>query len=322
MNQWNREMAGMRCLYCYKELSKGEVDFHSSCSKKMFGKAIAPEFDYSQDDMLKLAEQFIKSQKSVTGVQAKLSLGIENIKGKDIPDRLTIVGLWGDYILKPQSDLYPALPENEDLTMNLAGFAGIDTVKHSLIRLKSGELAYITKREDRYSGGKLHMEDMCQLTDRLTEQKYKGSYEQVAKVILKHSVNPLLDAINFYEQVVFSFLTGNADMHLKNFSLLQGTDQSYRLCPAYDLVSSELVVEGDDEELALNLNGKKKKLKRQDFEIAMARAGIDGKAIQNIFEKFRKLVPGWHEYIDISFLPDELKLSYHGILEAKTAHVG
>lgn len=318
----------MRCLYCYKELSKdeqespaGKLNFHSTCSKKIFGKIVPPELPYTENDMLQLAEQVIKSQKAVTGVQPKLSLGIQKVKENENPTRFTIIGLWGEYILKPQTTDYANLPEIEDLTMHLASIAKIKTVDHSLIRLKSGQLAYITKRVDRNNGKKLHMEDMCQLTERLTENKYRGSYEQIAKALLKYSTNPGFDVINFYEQVLFSFLTGNNDMHLKNFSLLKDDKLNYNLCPAYDLVASELVVQGDDEELALNLNGKKKKLKQYDFKIAMQHAGIEEKVITNIFKRFAKSISKWHEFIDISFIPDEIKSVYHEMIDSKQKQI-
>lgn len=313
-----------KCLYCYQKLTKsemelpaGKVGYHISCSRKIFGKSIPPELPYTESEMLRLGEQVIKSQRAITGVQPKLSLSIQKIKESQIPERFTIVGLLGEYILKPPTKLYKNLPEIEDLTMHLAEIARINIVNHSLIYLKSGQLAYITKRIDRIKGEKLHMEDMCQLTERLTEHKYRGSYEQIAKIILKYSANPGLDVINFYELVVFSFLTGNNDMHLKNFSLLKDSKLNYNLCPAYDLVASELVVEGDDEELALNLNGKKKKLNRKDFETAMKRSGLENKVIQNIFKMFSKVFSKWHDFIDISFIPDELKKTYHEMIESK-----
>ena len=165
------------------------------------------------------------------------------------------------------------------------------------------------------------MEDMCQLTERLTEHKYRGSHEQIAKAILKFSTNPGFDVINFYEMVIFSFLTGNSDMHLKNFSLIKNNPSGYNLCPAYDMVASQLVVEGDDEELALTLNGKKKKLKRTDFETAMKSAGIEEKVIENIFNRFAKTTSKWYEFIDISFLPNEVKTAYHKLIDSKLKQI-
>lgn len=274
--------------------------------------------DFTEGQLLELAEKVVKSQKTVTGVQPKLSLSI--IESNDAPDRFTIVGLWGGYTLKPQTELYQNLPENEDLTMRLAGFSKIKTVEHSLIRMKSGQLAYITKRIDRQNGKKVPMEDMCQLTERLTEHKYKSSYEQIAKTIKKYSSNPGLDITDFYELVLFSFLTGNSDMHLKNFSLLK-SKLGIQLCPAYDLVASELVVEDDDEDLALNLNGKKKKIKKIDFITAMKSSSIDEKVIDNVFKKYRTLINRWGNIIDQSFLPTEFKVEYKETIKKKSNQI-
>ncbi|WP_026947507.1 HipA domain-containing protein [Algoriphagus marincola] len=311
-----------KCLYCYQTISPSDLNttaglngYHPKCSKKFYDKLIPPILDFTENQLVQLAEQVIKSQKTVTGVQPKLSLGLNEKNGEF--ERFTIVGLWGEYILKPQSENYQNLPEIEDLTMHLAELSKIKTVEHSLIKLKSGQRAYITKRIDRNNGEKLHMEDMCQLTERLTEHKYKGSYEQVAKAILKYASNPGLGVTDFYELVLFCFLTGNNDMHLKNFSLLK-RNLKYDFCPAYDLVASELVVEGDDEELALTLNGKKKKINKKDFETAMLRAGMDQKVIENIFKKYKKLIPKWNQFILESFLPEKMKEEYIELIERKS----
>lgn len=314
-----------KCFYCYREIDAdestteaGSKGYHEKCSKKFFGRINPPELNFTEDQILELAEQVIKSHKTVTGVQPKLSLGLS--KNASDPERFTIVGLWGEYILKPQTKIYTSLPEIEDLTMHLAEISKLKTVEHSLIRLKSGELAYITKRIDRDNGSKLHMEDMCQITERLTEHKYKGSYEQIAKAIKKYSANSGLNVTNFFELVLFSFLTGNNDMHLKNFSLLKKNFE-YDLSPAYDLVASELFVEGDDEDLALNLNGKKKKIKKKDFVIAMRGAGLYQKVIENIFKKYKKLIPKWSKFIEVSFLSESLKQEYKSLLHHKSAQI-
>ena len=178
----------------------------------------APALPYRRSQIAELAKRVVRAQTTLTGVQAKLSLDV-NPGGRNEPDRFTIVGLWGRYILKPQTDAYRALPELEDLTMHMAEAAKIAVVPHSLIRFADGELCYITRRIDRERNGmKIAMEDMCQLSERLTEYKYKGSYEQIAKQIKKYSATPQLDLVNYWEVVVFSWITGNSDMHLKNFS--------------------------------------------------------------------------------------------------------
>lgn len=307
-----------RCLYCYKELKEGQVDFHPACSRKIFGTPTPPELPFTRNNISALAEQVIRSQSVVTGVQPKLSLDLELTDNSQ--RRFTIVGLWGRYILKPQTEQYPSLPELEDMTMRLAEAAKIKTVPHCLIRLEDGELCYITKRIDRdENGGRIPMEDMCQLSERLTEYKYKGSYEQIAKLILKFSAAPKLDLVNFWEQVYFCWLTGNADMHLKNFSLYSPEPRRYMLTPAYDMLSTALVMPEDKEELALTLNGKKAKINRTDFGKAMLASGLEQKVIDNIFSKFEKLIPKWKETIEVSFLDEAMKEGYWNIVEARAA---
>lgn len=305
-----------RCLYCYQELGEGETDFHPQCGKKIFGSKTVPLLPYTKADIKQLAEQVIRSQTTLTGVQAKLSLDI--LSSPNQPQRFTIVGLWGRYILKPQTEQFKYMPEVEDLTMHLAELAKVNVVPHSLIRFADGELAYITKRIDRTAKGeKLPMEDMCQLSERLTEYKYKGSYEKIAKIIMQYSSVPKLDVINFWEQVVFSWLTGNADMHLKNFSLYSQRKGYYSLTPGYDMISTALLMPEDTEELALTLNGKRRKIKRSDFEVAMNSCILEKKIIDNLFSKFTKVAEKWLEFIDISFLPKEMKQQYKLIITRK-----
>ncbi len=311
-----------RCLYCYTVLNENEIDFHAGCSKKIFGQPVPPELPYTENNLEDLAKQVIQSQMTVTGVQPKLSLHITKGVNKNDPRRFTIVGLWGGYILKPASAHYPQLPEVEDLTMHLATIARIKTVPHSLIRMKSGNLAYITKRIDRSKKNKLHMEDMCQLTERLTEDKYHGSYEQIAKAIMKYSVNPGLDLVNFFEQLLFCFLTGNADMHLKNFSLINEPGAGYTLTSAYDMVSTALVNPKDDEELALTLNGKKRKINRNDFIACFNNMKLEIKQQENIFKKMEEAKKNWFDFIDISFLSKTFKADYKELIEKKFAQVG
>ena len=306
-----------RCLYCYQPLEQHEIDFHSRCSKKIFGTVIPPVLPYSKADIESLALEVVRSQVTITGVQPKLSVDLKKEKGGE--KRFTIVGLWGGYILKPQTEQYANIPENEDLTMHLARLAKINTVPHSLIRFKDGSLAYITKRIDRdKKGNKIPMEDMCQLTEKLTEQKYKGSHEQIAKKIVEFSAYPVLDLINYVEVLLFCYLTGNADMHLKNFSLYKKIKET-TLTPAYDLLSTKLVIPEDTEELALTLNGKKRKLKRSDFDNLLKTMKVEDKVIENTYNKFRKVLPLWYDFIDISFLPNQMKTDYKALIEHRSS---
>jgi serine/threonine-protein kinase HipA len=236
--------------------------------------------------------------------------------------KLTIVGLYGDYILKPPSDHYPQLPELESATMHMAQTLGLQVVPHSLVRLEDETLCYITKRVDRTRKGKLHMEDMCQVSGRMTEDKYKGSYEQVAKLILKYSANPLLDVSSFFELVLFCFLTGNSDMHLKNFSLLEHQGMGMVLSPFYDLLPTAVVNPLDTEELALTLNGKKKKLKYHDFLVAYETCGLSKKVLDNTLELFLYARPEMEMVLQKSFVNDEFKTKYLQMMADRYAQLG
>ena len=299
-----------KCLFCYGPLENNNSNFHQACNKKFFGQLETPLLEYNKEDLEKLANQILSSQMAVTGVQAKLSLSLHRKEEKNVVKKLTIVGLYGDYILKPPSEYYAHLPEVESATMHLADVCGLQTVPHSLVRLQDETLCYVTKRVDRAKKGKLHMEDMCQLTERLTEDKYKGSHEQIAKTLLKYSATPLLDVSNFYEVVLFSFFTGNADMHLKNFSLLEKPVLGYTLSPAYDLLATALVNPADNEELALTLNGKKRKLKYNDFLVAFETSGLSKKVLDNTLENFYTCKRPMFEMMEKSFLSDEMKTSF------------
>ena len=294
------------CLACNKVL-EGDAKYHNSCLKA-FWQEDTPvlELDYELSKIDELAKENVAQQIIVTGVQPKLSLGFT---GEEDKNRLTIVGaLNGRYILKPPSELYPQMPEIEALSMLLPQACGIDTVPFLLIPMKSGELAYLTRRIDRTAKDKKYpMEDACQFTERLTEHKYRGSYEQIAKGIITYAQNPLLEVVKFYQQVIVSFLIGNNDMHLKNFSLIAFKDNQYQLASAYDMVAVKLVIPDDPEELALNLNGKKRKLNRKDFNEAMSKSQIPEKAIENLWNRIEKGMKNWHEIIASCFLSDELK---------------
>ncbi|MFY9364334.1 MAG: HipA domain-containing protein, partial [Bacteroidales bacterium] len=221
-----------------------------------------PVLEINREIIRNLAENTVNKRLALTGVQPKISLTIEGDRGHR---RLTFVGLWGEYILKPQSDDYAYMPEVEDLTMHLAKVFKIETAEHALIRTTIGELVYITKRFDRVDGKKVHVEDLCQLSGMLTEQKYKSSYERAGKIIKQYATNTGLDVNKYFRLVLFSFITGNNDMHLKNFSLMH-TDKGIMLSPAYDLINVNLVYPKDKEDLALTLNGRKSNIQRSDFD--------------------------------------------------------
>lgn len=304
-----------KCLYCYQLLNEDEQDFHSSCAKKMFGTKQAPIIDFNLKQLEELAKQIVIKSVAVTGVQPKLSLEIE--KHKNELSRLTIVGLHGNYILKPPSTEYKELPQNEDVTMHLANLVKIKTAQHCLIRLHSGELAYITKRFDRNKKDKIAVEDFCQLTENLTEHKYRSSIEKVAKVTQRFTTNKGLETLRLFELVLFCYITGNADMHLKNFALVENVLGEFELSPAYDLLSTALVITDDKEETALTINGKKSRLKKKDFDTLATSMNINTKVLDSIYTKFEKVLPNWIEFIKQSFLSKAMQKSYIELLQAK-----
>lgn len=313
-----------RCLCCYKTIEDEQGFYHPKCAKKLFGTTKAPLLPYTRDNIEELALHILEQSTSVTGVQPKLSLDI-NRGGKNEPDKLTIVGLWGNYILKPQSPVYDSMPELEDLTMKLAEASGIATAPHGLIMMDDGELSYITKRMDRgEKGEKYSMLDMCQLTNRLTEHKYRGAYIQLAETIKKYSSAPMLDVQRFWEIVIFSWLTGNSDMHCKNFSLIEKGCDGYHLSPAYDLLSVKLTGINDDDELAMPLvgygtdeNNAIVGFDRLSFIQAMIDSGITEKISERIIDKMVSSSHKWSDIIDSSFLDDKLKSDYKSLVQER-----
>ncbi|MBP1839414.1 HipA domain-containing protein [Formosa algae] len=306
------------CLACLKKLNKGDNNYHQKCLAD-FWQEDTPvlELDYELSQIDDLAKENVAQRIIVTGVQPKLSLGFTE---ENTQNRLTIVGaLNGRYILKPPFQLYPQMPEIEALSMLLTQACGVATVPFLLIPLKDGSLAYLTKRIDRNTTGeKYPMEDACQFTERLTEHKYRGSYEQIAKGILRYTQNPLLETVKFYQQVIVSFLIGNNDMHLKNFSIIANDSKHYELSPAYDMVAVKMLIPEDQEELALNLNGKKRKLKREDFNEAMLKAHIPQKAIENLWKRIEKGIGSWGALIDNSCLNDKNKEDLKVLIKHRT----
>ena len=302
-----------KCLYCYKEVESSR-DFHSSCSLSFFGTETPPKIEYSLDDMDELALQVVERSVSVPGVQPKLSMSILNDDKTD--SRLTVVGaLGGNYIFKPPSKDYAEMPANEHLTMKMADLFGIDVVPHSLIKLASSELSYITKRIDRAEdGSKIHMIDMFQVLEAF--DKYRGSMERVGKAIGDYAENTLLDKLRFFELAVFSYLTANNDMHLKNFSMIK-TSYGWALSPAYDLLNVNIVNPEDTEELALTIGGKKKKLSLQNFLDFGVGLELSKKQINGVINRFLALEDEALELIENSFLSDKMQSNYKNVLNQR-----
>ncbi len=304
-----------KCLYCYKP-TESQEDFHKECCRDFFGMPTPPQIGYALDEMDKLAKKIIQRSISVPGVQAKLSMSLIKKDRQNPTSRLTIVGaLDGQYIFKPPFSQFKEMPANEHLTMRIAEALGIRVAKSSLIRLSSGELSYITKRMDRTeSGEKIHMIDMFQITEAF--DKYKGSVEQVGKALRKYSQNPFLDLTYYFDLLLFSFASGNNDMHLKNFSMIK-RPSGWELAPAYDLLNVNIVLPEDTEEFALTLAGKKRKLERYHFEKLGQDLGLTNKQIQGSFNRLLNHKSKALALIEQSFLSEEMKEAYQNLLEKR-----
>ena len=316
----------MNCLRCGKAINQSadvveiETCWHRNCVYKFFGTRKLPSINVTDEVIKQLATDSVNRGLTVPGVQKKLSLHL----AEEIEPRLTLVNYPTGYILKPQADEYTALPELEYLIMQMASACGIATVPFALIRMASQNagIAYITKRIDRISQNStpqmLAMEDFCQLDGRLTEDKYRGSYERCAKIISKYSQQPGLDLSELFLRIVFSYVVGNSDMHLKNFSLLYNSGERI-LAPAYDLLSTRLVIPAniDPEEFAMPINGKKSNIKEIDFlkfaESAQLKEVQYRKAIKRFGEKIEPMI----RLIRQSFLRDDMKEEYINIVTSR-----
>ena len=311
----------MNCLCCGKPLRTEDTHsgWHKSCIRRFFGTSELPELSIDEATFEALATESTNKGYTVPGVQKKLSI---HLFSEGRTPRLTLVNYPTGYILKPQVPEFEALPQAEHLVMCMADAMGIATVPHALI-MGTGGPAYITKRVDRiFAKNKMQMlamEDFCQLDLRLTQDKYKGSYERCAKVIARYSSRKGLDMAELYLRLVFSFLVGNSDMHLKNFSLIETEEGSgeYVLSPAYDLLPVNVIMPEDKEQFALAMNGKKTNLRRKDFlvfaqECGMARSAAE-KMIAMLVSRKEKLLAMSQD----SLLPEHLKEQLARLIEER-----
>ncbi len=314
------------CLSCGKELREENTSqyWHEKCIKAFFGTSSLPEIDLTPEKIMELAKQQVLQQVLTTGVQKKISLHLET--SADHTRRLTFIGYPAGYILKPQTEDYPHMPETEFVTMLTARAFGIETVPFGLIPLADHSLAYITRRVDRAwpvtqtpkGLEKIAMEDFCQLSGRMTADKYKGSYEQCGHIISQYSVQPGLDAMEFFTRLVHAYLTGNNDMHLKNFSLLHDRTKGWSLSPAYDLICAAILLPEDKDETALTLHGKKRKLTRHDFLTLSQHMGLPENRVHHILDRGRQKQKEIYTIVANSPLPASMKDAYKTLYDERS----
>ena len=316
----------MNCLCCGKPLKNDELTagWHKSCVKRFFGSTTVPEIEIDDNTLELLASESTSRGYTVPGVQKKMSLHLSTMQK---PPRLTLVNYPTGYILKPQVEEFRALPEAEQLVMCMAEAAGIATVPHALL-MENNSYAYITRRVDRVFNKKLPvqmlaMEDFCQLDLRLTQDKYKGSYERCAKIIDRYSSRRGLDMTELFLRMVFSYMVGNSDMHLKNFSLIETREGSgeYVLSPAYDLLPVNVIMPEDKEQFALALNGKKTNIRRKDFLNFADVCRLPSVSAEKMIAKLVSMKPKFLSMCDESLLPEDLKQSLSELIEERTENL-
>ncbi len=249
--------------------------------KEMFNTSKLPIIEFSLQDVSQKAQK-ATGKLSISGIQPKLSIKLDKKNNS-----LISVAEGGEYILKPQTAAFPNIPENEQCCMDIAAKFKIDVPSHCLLPLKDGSLAYIVKRFDRKSGVKIHQEEFSQILG--SADKYKGSVERIGRKLKEISTAPGYDVQLFFERVVFNFIIGNGDAHLKNYSIACTDKETIRLTPVYDIVCSKLVIL-EEEDSALAINGKKNQLKREDFDKVADYLNIPVKIRYEKFEKSLKLM--------------------------------
>lgn len=263
------------CLCCQKSL-EAESRYHPHCLKRLFGSTRPPSIPFGLADLPGLVAK-AEGRMSISGVQIKVSIRLNKERRE-----LETTAAGGTHILKPESDRFPQIPQNENLCMNMAEELGMRVPPHGLFAMADGKSCYVIKRFDRSDdGAKLHKETMFQALE--SRDKYAGSLEKVGKAIRAYSDHVGLDMIDFFERVLLCFLAGNGDMHLKNWAFL-GEGKGTALAPCYDLVCSRLYLANEDDS-ALMINAKNNKLERSDFEALAGHLAIDPKAAANVFDK-------------------------------------
>ena len=278
--------------------------------RRLFNVPWVPKISFGMAD---LPEQVRRSigKMSLSGVQKKASVVLNKKE-----QQLVIAEGNGTYILKPDILEYPQIALVENLSMDIAEKLEMEVPPHAVLPMADGTPAYLIKRFDRLPNGeRIHKEDMAQLLQVPTDEKYNGSLEKVGKAIRTHATNTFLELINFYERVVFNFLIGNGDMHLKNWAVVEKRNE-IKLAPCYDFVSSRLFIPREDES-ALTINGKKNKLTRLDFDQLAQNLELEEKSISNIFEKLNEAKPTIISMIEDSELGATRKNDWIKLVEVR-----
>ncbi|MEX2186041.1 MAG: HipA domain-containing protein [Pirellulales bacterium] len=298
------------CRICLRDV-RGDGHYHTRCLRALFRSGKAPRLDI-EVSKLHTAALAMVGHTSLSGVQKKISVNLSADR-----ETLQVAAEGGRYILKPQTGTYPALPENEHVTTQLAKLVDIEVAPSGLVSLKDGSLAFVTRRFDRLPDGrKVRQEDFCQLAEKSPKEKYIGSAELCVRLLNRYASEPPIEILKFFRMLVFAWWTGNGDMHLKNFSLLADEDGFIKLTPAYDLVCTRLVL--PDDTMSLSMVGRKDRLRRKDWLAFAAYCGLPERTATRVLNRQASVKSTAFELVERSFLPDEQKADYATLLEERT----
>jgi serine/threonine-protein kinase HipA len=303
-----------RCPITYEECGANR---YSETGLRLLSPTLKQLNDFPYSAAVQRREALIHAAKmSIQGVQPKLSVTLSVKLGQ-----FEIVDRGGRYIIKPQHEHFPELPENEAATIHMAALAGIEVPAHGLIRCQDGSLSYFIRRFDRTGRGrKLATEDFAQLSGLDRETKYRSSMERVVEVIERYCTFPVIEKVQLLKRCLFNYLVGNEDMHLKNFSLIT-RDNKVELAPAYDFLSTTVAYlaigkkAADIEETALTIRGRKKLSRALWLDyFAKERLQLNERIISDVLNELSATLPKWRKLLDICFLTDNQKQLYHDLL--------
>jgi serine/threonine-protein kinase HipA len=309
-----------RCPITYEPLAADRRGRYSLRGLRQLARGLTDLADLEWSAEQQRREAATRATKmSIQGVQPKLSARLAVKAG-----RFEVVDKGGRYILKPQTVMYANVPENEALTMRLAGLSGIRVPVHGLVHSVDGSWTYFVQRFDRLGRGhKRAVEDFAQLSGRTRDTKYDSSMEQVVETLEKFCTFPAVEKVELFRRTLFCFLTGNEDMHLKNFSLIID-DGIVKLSPAYDLVNTTITLSRAREEFALPLRGKKRRLTRRDLMLYFGRdrLGLAEAMLEDTTASLTSALGGWQSEIDSSFLPASAREDYAALVQARRERLG
>ena len=298
------------CAICL--LQTEDAEYHAACIETLFGTSHLPRLNVNLQELYALAAK-MAGKMSISGVQEKVSLTLSKDKRS-----LDVTASGGTYILKPEPHRFSSVPQIEHLTMRLASLTSIEVPPFGLMKLSDGALAYVIKRFDRPEDGtKLQVEDFCQLSERRIRDKYQGSAELCVRLLRKHASEPLIEIRKLYNLLLFGWWVGNSDLHLKNISLLTTRDGIRRLSPAYDLVSTRLVLPEDDK-LALPIGGRDTTFTRRKWLDVAEYCEIPEKAAVRLLSDQIDAFAAAKSLIAGSFISDEAKVRFEQILDENT----